>query len=143
MTFTYDIDGILHVSAQSSGGDFRERLILNPNLHLSEAEQKRAMERIAEIQLAAQGSQREQLLLERALRLYEQTTGMRRERVGGLITFWKMVMDEGDLISRQRNFARVQEELDRMEAEFQRDPFAEFLDGEGDWDEGLEEYPEE
>ena len=140
VTFTYDIDGILHVSAKSSGGDYRERLILNPNLHLSEAEQKQAMERIAEIQLAAQGSQKEQLLLEQALRLYEQTTGARRERVGGLITFWKTVMDEGDLINRQRNFARVQEELERMEAEFQSDPFAaEFWGGGEDWDDGMEE----
>lgn len=69
VTFTYDIDGILHVSARSSGGDQRDRLILNPNLHLSEAEREKVMARISEIQLAAQGSQKEQLLLERALRL--------------------------------------------------------------------------
>lgn len=140
MTFTYDIDGILHVSAKSSGGDYRERLILNPNLHLSEAEQKRAMERIAEIQLAAQGSQKEQLLLERGLRLYEQMIGMRRERVGGLIGFWKMVMEEGDLINRQRNYEQVEKELDRLEAEFQSDPFAEeFWGDEEEWDGGPEE----
>lgn len=66
VTFTYDIDSILHVSAQSSGGDFRERLILNPNLHLTEEGKVQAMERIRQIQLAAQGDQRDQLLLERA-----------------------------------------------------------------------------
>ena len=140
VTFTYDIDGILHVSAKSSGGDYRERLILNPNLHLSEAEQKRAMERIAEIQLAAQGSQKEQLLLERGLRLYEQMIGLRRERVGGLIGFWKMVMEEGDLINRQRNYEQVEKELDRLEAEFQSDPFAEeFWGDEEEWGGGPEE----
>ena len=79
VTFTYDIDGILHVSAQSSGGDFRERLILNPNLHLTEEGKEQAMERIRQIQLAAQGDQRDQLLLERALRLYTQTIGQGRE----------------------------------------------------------------
>ena len=73
VTFTYDIDGILHVSAKSSGGDYRDTLLLNPNLHLSEEGQAEAMERIRQIQLAAQGSQKEQLLLERGLRLYEQT----------------------------------------------------------------------
>ena len=140
VTFTYDIDGILHVSAKSSGGDYRERLILNPNLHLSEAEQKRAMERIAEIQLAAQGSQKEQLLLERGLRLYEQMIGLRRERVGGLIGFWKMVMEEGDLINRQRNYEQVEKELNRLEAEFQSDPFAEeFWGDEEEWGGGPEE----
>ena len=41
VTFTYDIDGILHVSAKSSGGDYRERLILNPHLHLTPEEQRR------------------------------------------------------------------------------------------------------
>jgi len=148
VTFTYDIDGILHVSAKSSGGDYRERLILNPNLHLSEAEQKRAMERIQEIQLAAQGSQKEQLLLERALRLYEQTMGSRRERVGGLITFWKNLMDQGDLISRERSFGQVQQALDALEAEYQADPFAdefwsEEYDGDEEPEEGNGDQPEE
>lgn len=55
VTFTYDIDGILHVSAQSSGGDFRERLILNPNLHLTEEGKVQAMERIRQIQLFPEG----------------------------------------------------------------------------------------
>jgi len=45
---------------------------------LSEEGQAEAMERIRQIQLAAQGSQKEQLLLERGLRLYEQTIGQRR-----------------------------------------------------------------
>ena len=107
---------------------------------MTEAEQKRAMERIQEIQLAAQGSQKEQLLLERALRLYEQTMGSRRERVGGLITFWKNLMDQGDLISRERSFGQVQQALDALEAEYQADPFAgEFWSEEYDWDEEPEE----
>ncbi len=58
VTFTYDIDGILHVSARSSGGDRRDRLILNSNLHLSESEREKVMARISEIELAAQGSKR-------------------------------------------------------------------------------------
>lgn len=137
VTFTYDIDGILYVSAKSSGGDYRERLILNPNLHLSAAEQERAMERIREIQLAAQGSQREQLVLERALRLYEQTTGRRREWAGRIIAYWKGLMEQGDLISRERAYGQVQAELDALEAELTADPFEENF-----WNEDTEESDE-
>ena len=122
VTFTYDIDGILHVSAKSSGGDYRDTLLLNPNLHLSEEGRAKAMERIKQIQLAAQGSQKEQLLLERGLRLYEQTIGRRREMVAELIGYWKRIMDQGDLIGRERNYEWVRERLDWLEAQTEVDP---------------------
>ena len=134
VTFTYDIDGILHVSAKSSGGDYRDTLILNPNLHLTGEERLRAMERIGQIRLAAQGSQREQLLLERGLRLYEQTTGQCREMVAGLISYWKRIMDQGRLIDRERSYERVRERLDWLEARNDADPFAD-----GFWNDGPEE----
>lgn len=124
VTFTYDIDGILHVSAKSSGGDYRDTLILNPNLHLTEADRLNAMERIRQIRLAAQGSQREQLLLERGLRLYAQTIGERREMVAGLIGYWKQLMDQGDLIARERSYKWVRERLDWLEAQTEIDPLA-------------------
>ncbi len=122
VTFTYDIDGILHVSAQSSSGDFRERLILNPNLHLTEEGKERAMERIRQIQLAAQGDQRDQLLLERALRLYTQTIGQGREMAASLIDYWKSLMDCGDRIQRRRDYDRIKEQLDILEAAVEEDP---------------------
>ena len=140
VTFTYDIDGILHVSARSSGGDQRDRLILNPNLHLSEAEREKVMARINEIQLAAQGSQKEQLLLERALRLYEQVMGRRRELVGSLITSWKTTMDRGGPIDRERAYGWIRQQLDALEAEVAADPFDEmFWNGE---QEEMEDTPD-
>jgi len=125
VTFTYDIDGILHVSARSSGGDYRDRLILNPNLHLTQEEQARAMERIQQIQLAAQGSQRDQLLLERALRLYTQLLGGKRDMAAQIIGFWKDLMDRGDIIGREKNYAQVKEQLDWLEAQAEADPLEE------------------
>lgn len=122
VTFTYDIDGILHVSAKSSGGDYRDTLLLNPNLHLSEEGRAEAMERIRQIQLAAQGSQKEQLLLERGLRLYEQTIGQRRELVAELVGYWKRVMEQSDWIERERNYQWVKERLDLLEAQTEVDP---------------------
>lgn len=125
VTFTYDIDGILHVSAQSSGGDYRDTLILNSSLHLTEEEKAQAMERIHQIRLAAQGSQKEQLLLERGLRLYKQTIGQQREMVAGLIDCWKRLMDQGDLIKRERNYEWIRDRLDWLEAQTEADPLAE------------------
>ncbi len=138
VTFTYDIDGILHVSAQSSGGDYRDKLILNPNLHLSESEREKAMARINEIQLAAQGSQKEQLLLERALRLYEQAMGRWRELTASLITTWKTTMDQGSPIDRERAYGWIREQLDALEAELAADPFDEMFWGD-DSEEDMEE----
>ena len=124
VTFTYDIDGILHVSAKSSGGDYRDTLLLNPNLHLSEEGQAEAMERIRQIQLAAQGSQKEQLLLECGLRLYEQTIGQRRKLTAELVGYWKQIMEQNDLIERERNYEWVKERLDLLEAQTEMDPLA-------------------
>ena len=122
VTFTYDIDGLLHVGVESSGGDRRERLLLNPNLHLTEEGKEEAMERIRRIQLAAQGDQRDQLLLERALRLYVQTIGQRREQAASLIRYWKNLMDCGDRIQRRRDYDRIKEQLDQLEAAVEADP---------------------
>ena len=122
VTFTYDIDGLLHVGVESSGGDRRERLLLNPNLHLTEEGKEEAMERIRRIQLAAQGDQRDQLLLERALRLYVQTIGQRREQAASLIRYWKNLMDCGDRIQRRRDYNRVKDQLDQLEAAVEADP---------------------
>lgn len=139
VTFTYDIDGILHVSAASSGGDRKERLILNPNLHLTEEGKAKVMERIQQIQLAAQGSQKERLLLERGLRLYEQTCGRLRELTRRLVEEWKWLMERGSLAERERNYSRVKEQMDWLEAQAEADPFED-----GFWSEDLdEEFDEE
>ena len=134
VTFTYDIDGILHVSARSSGGDRRDRLILNSNLHLSESEREKVMARISEIELAAQGSQKEQLLLER---LYEQVPGRRRELVAGLIAQWNTTMDRGSPIERERAYGWIWKQLDALEEELAADPFDEMF-----WD-GIEDAPDD
>ena len=98
------------------------------------------MERIRQIQLAAQGSQKEQLLLERALRLYEQVMGRRRELVGSLITSWKTTMDRGGPIDRERAYGWIRQQLDALEAEVAADPFDEmFWNGE---QEEMEDTPD-
>ena len=125
VTFTYDIDGILHVSAKSSGGDYRDQLILNPTLHLTEEGRAKAMERIQQIQLAAQGSQRDQLLLERGLRLYTQLLGSKRDMVARIVGFWKNLMEQGDLIGREKYYTQIRDQLDWLETQAEADPLDE------------------
>ena len=106
------------------------------------------MERIGQIQLAAQGDQRDQLLLERALRLYVQTIGRQREESVGIIDYWRYLMETGDRIQRRRDYDQVKERLDLLEAAAEEDPlegglwfgepeagdFGEDFDGEFDGD---------
>lgn len=69
------------------------------------------MRRIREIQLAAQGSQREQLLLERALRLYEQENGLRREILPRLIEWFRVAGWQDGPIEWERACRRMEEQL--------------------------------
>lgn len=110
---------------QEQCGDYRDRLILNPRLHLTEEGKARAMERIQEIQLAAQGSQKNRFLLERGLRLYEQTSGRLRDMAGQLVGYWKWLMNQGSLIEQQRNYEKVKEQMDYLETVAEADPLAE------------------
>lgn len=127
VTFTYDIDGILHVSARSSGGDYRDRLILNPNLHLSEEELKLALERISRIQLAAQGTQKDQLLLEKALRLYELAVGQKRELIAELIRYFQKNAASGNRAAREHTWKQMKQRLEKLEAQMEAEPiFNEF-----------------
>ena len=95
------------------------------------------MARISEIELAAQGTQKEQLLLERALRLYEQVPGRRRELVAGLIAQWNTTMGRGSPIERERAYGWIWKQLDALEEELAADPFDEMF-----WD-GMEDAPDD
>lgn len=122
VTFTYDIDGILHVSARSSGGDYRDRLILNPKLQLSDDEIQQALKRISQIQLAAVGIQKYQLLFEKALCLYEQAIGSERELLAELIRFYQKNIESGDRVSREQAYRKMKQQLEQLEAQLQSEP---------------------
>lgn len=128
VTFTYDINGVLHVSARSSGGDYRDRLILNPRLQLSETELEQARARIAQIQLAAEGTQADRLLLERALSLYTQARGRRRDALTELIGWYRSVLEGGSLIAREKAREQVESRLRRLEEWLRSDPLDAWTD---------------
>lgn len=124
VTFTYDIDGILHVSARSSGGDYRERMILNSRFQPGDAALQQAHERISQIQLAARGNQEDQLLLETAMRLYTQMTGNERERVAELIRYFEQNRQNGGLIQMEKARREMRKQLAAIEIYLYADPLA-------------------
>lgn len=137
VTFTYDIDGILHVSARSSGGDYRERMILNSRYQPGDTALQQAHERIAQIQLAARGNQEDQLLLETAMRLYAQTTGYEREQVARLIQYFEYNRQSRDLIQMEKTRREMRKQLAAIEIYLYADPldmdfWADDDDGEDD-----------
>lgn len=122
VTFTYDIDGILHVSAHSSGGDHRERMILNSRFQAGDLAMEQAYERISQIQLAAGGSQEDQLLLETAMRLYTQMTGNEREQVAELIRYFEYNRENGGLIQMEKARREMRKQLAAIEIYLYTDP---------------------
>lgn len=122
VVFTYDIDGILHVSVESSGGDKRETVILNPNLHLSEEELEKAMERINSIRLSTEvhGDQR---LFNQALSLYEQLGDERRAELGRGLEIYCGAQDTQDMINIRRAEEYLADLVERFQRELSEDPF--------------------
>lgn len=142
VAFTYDINGILHVSVESSGGDKRGTVILNPNLHLSEEEMEKAMERINSIRLTTE-AHRDQRLFVQALSLYEQLGDERRSKLSYGLELYCRTQDEQDIIGMRKAEKYLEELVERFQQELSEDPFAQ-LHGLGmDWDEDVEELEDE
>lgn len=122
VAFTYDIDGILHVSVVSSGGDKRETVILNPNLHLSEEEMEKAMERINGIRLTTEeyGDNR---LFARALSLFERLGDERRGMLSYALETYCREKDRRDVIGIRRAEKYLRETVERLLQELEEDPF--------------------
>ncbi len=81
--FTYDINGILHVSVENEMGERRQILLANQALSAEELERyTKEMEKIM-LPPIEQPENRE--MLARFLAYFEESTGERRERIGAMI----------------------------------------------------------
>lgn len=97
ITFTYDINGILHVEAISNSGQRKDTVILNPRLHLTPVQLDNAMEQIRQIKLE-NSSKEEHDLFRQALQLYGENDGDLHALLGSAINQYSMAQDSGDLI---------------------------------------------
>lgn len=123
VTFAYDINGILHVEARSSGGDTRGTVIVNPKVQLGSAELAEKVEMLKDLKFAAEGSEEDHLLMAKAERLYAELTGREREEAAMLLNEYRRILRQGDVIERKkiRKFARTK--LDAWERMLYADPW--------------------
>ncbi|MDD6057485.1 MAG: Hsp70 family protein [Clostridiales bacterium] len=128
VTFAYDINGILAVVAESSGGDKKSTVILNPKLNLSQEELQQVLEKFEQLRLASQVGEEDQLLLDRAKALFAQLTGRYREEAGYLIRQLETAIQSGSLIRLNRERKILKEKLNALEAFAQMDVFHPYIE---------------
>lgn len=121
VTFAYDINGILEVTAQSSGGDRRSKVILNPRLNWSEEEIAQALERLNALPNPALPQQEDLLLLSRAERLFAQLPDRRREEAAYVIQRLTQALQAGSPIRLAQEREALRRHLEELEAWAQRD----------------------
>ena len=123
VTFAYDINGILHVEARASGGDYRETVIVNPKLQLGEEELLKKVEELKHLPYAAEGNQEDFLYIAKVERIYAELVGAQREQAAHLLDVYRQVLRQGNLIEWQkmRNYARTQ--IEAWEALLNAEPW--------------------
>ncbi len=123
VAFAYDINGILHVEARASGGDYRETVIVNPKLQLGEDELQKKVDELKHLPYAAEGNQEDFLYIAKVERIYAELTGARREQAAWLLDVYRQVLRQGNLIEREkmRNYAHGQ--IEAWEALLSAEPW--------------------
>ena len=125
VTFAYDINGILEVTAESSGGDRRRTVILNPKLNWSEEEIAQALEQLSALPDPSLPQQEDLLLLSRAERLFAELSDQRREEAAWIIQCLRQAAQSGSPIRLAQERERLSRHLDELEAWAQRDIWGE------------------
>jgi len=115
VTFAYDINGILHVDAESSGGDRQETVIMNPHVRLSEEELREKVEELRKLRYVAGGSEEDHLLMAKAERLYEELLGSEREEAARILDAYRRIIRKGSAIEREKIRSQARMRLDALE----------------------------
>ncbi len=108
VTYTYDINGILHVEVVSSRNVKKELLIANREL--GEEEKERIANAFERIKLQTEAQEKNQLVLEELLYCYEMSVGEEREKIGNIITYFETVISRGKIIPLRRT-TRLMEDI--------------------------------
>lgn len=92
--FTYDINGLLEVEVKVvSTGDTKKLLINQAGSDLTEDEIKAAQEKMNELKILPWEEEENRAILERGMRLYEETIGNVREQVAMLINQFEAALN--------------------------------------------------
>ncbi len=146
--FTYDINGILHVSVENEMGERRQ--IFLANQALSPEELERYAKEMEKIMLPPIEQPENQKMLARFLEYFENSTGERREQIGAMIGYVtrglcsgrKKAVRNAQEVARQW-FSMLEDSQERKEERLfdGRDFYG--WDEETDWDEGEENWNRE
>lgn len=115
--FTYDINGILEVEAESlSTGKAISAVLVGPGSGLSEAEAKKRLEQLQKLKIHPRDREENRLLLARGERLWKETLGEVREQVGRVMEAFQEELASQEPARILRARSRCKEMLDRLEA---------------------------
>lgn len=91
--FTYDINGLLEVEVTVvSTGEVKKLLINQANIDLTEEEIKEAQKKMESLKILPWEEEENRALLERGLRLYQETVGEIRQKIQACITAFEAAM---------------------------------------------------
>ncbi|GAA6137961.1 molecular chaperone HscC [Arenicella sp. 4NH20-0111] len=112
--FTFDLNGILEVQVQK--GDDVKRLIVegNPGV-LSKQEVQASLEKLSELKMHPREKLENVVVLNRAVRLYSQNIGERRDFLADIISFFETELATQDLEKIADARQRVEEALDEID----------------------------
>lgn len=128
--FTYDINGLLEVEATSTDGQCERLLLQNGNM--SEQEIQQRLQLLARLKLHPRERERNRILLARADRLFQTTTGSCREQIMAWVKWFEMQLatQEPMRIARAaKHFAKLLDNIEMLDDVFDvppvdYDPFA-------------------
>lgn len=123
--FAYDINGILHVDAKSSGGDVQNTIIVNPKVQLSEAEILEKVEMLKHLRFIEEGSEQDHLLMAKIERIYTELTGPDREHAVRFLANYQKVLQSGDPIKLRKQRKIAASQIKNWEQLLSADPWQE------------------
>ena len=117
MRFTYDINGILEVEAQSlTTGEAIRAVLVGQGSGLTEAQAKERLEQLQSLKIHPRDREENRLLIARGERLWKETLGEVREQVGRVMEAFQEELASQEPARILRARSRCKEMLDRLEA---------------------------
>jgi molecular chaperone HscC len=114
--FTYDINGILEVSAKAEADGASERIVIRHGPDAATAEEAEArMAALADLKIHPREQAANRLLLARGERVFEEQLGRDRERVGAMLARFEAAIDKQEPIDIEQAGAALAHLLHELE----------------------------
>lgn len=115
--FTYDVNGILEILAESAHGETQRLVIQQTPGKMSDDAVEAALAKLADIKIHPRDQSRNRAWLSRAERLYEQSVGERREQIGALMDAFSRLLATQDPKQIEKETDKFEQALDTLEGE--------------------------